>query len=138
MPEKADDPSIGDDEIVYRRIPNVAQSAFIVVDEGTGKRRPTTAIFRPDEDGVSVYCDSILRQYKLDEKSLIRDPLNGVLSLTVGDVRAEDLGVASDAWPRGNGKFDKRAAQAETAPAGPDLHGYHRSGGRLAVTVTFF
>lgn len=135
MPEKADDPSIENDEIVYRRIPNVAQSAFMVVDEGTGERRPSTAIFRPDEDGVSVYRDSILRSYNLDENALIRDPRNGVLSLTVGEIRAEKLGVASDAWPPSNDPHDRDAAHALIVGMGDLTKGQRKEKRRALVQM---
>jgi hypothetical protein len=67
MQEFPDDPTIKDDEILYRRIPN---ASFMVIDELTQVRRPTSAVFNPDKDGG-----------------------------TVADVRAEGLGVALDAWP---------------------------------------
>ncbi len=94
-----DDPAINDDEILYRRIPNVEHASFMVTDEMTKVRRPTSAVFRPDNDGLSVYIDSILRQHGLTERDVQTRPQSGVLSLMVGDVRAEELGVATDAWP---------------------------------------
>jgi hypothetical protein len=101
MQELTDDPTINDGEILYRRIPNVEQASFMVTDEVTKARRPTSAVFRPDKDGLSVYIDSILREYELSERDVQTRPESGVLSLTVGDVRAEVLGVAPDAWPKG-------------------------------------
>lgn len=99
MQELADDPTVDDGEILYRGIPNVGQASFMVTDEVTKVRRPTSAVFRPDKDGLSVYVDSILRQHELTEQDVQTRPESGVLSLTVGDVRAEELGVAPDAWP---------------------------------------
>lgn len=104
MQELINDPTIDNDEILYRRIPNVEQGSFMAIDEATMVRRPTSAVFRPDKDGLSVYLDSILRKYELTERDVQTRPESGVLSLTVGDIRAEGLGIARDAWP--NGKDD--------------------------------
>lgn len=96
MQELPDDPTIKDDEILYRRIPN---ASFMVIDELTQVRRPTSAVFSPDKDGLSVYIESILSQHKLCERDVQTRPGSGVLSLVVADVRAEGLGVTPDAWP---------------------------------------
>lgn len=100
MQELSDDPKISNDEILYRRIPNVEHASFMVIDEVTRVRRPTSAVFRPDNDGLSVYIDSILRQHGLTERDVQTRLASGVLSLVVGDVRAEELGVVPDAWPK--------------------------------------
>jgi hypothetical protein len=55
----SDDFTINDDEILYRRIPNVEHASFMIVDEMTGVRRPTTAVFRPDKGD----CQCTLNQF---------------------------------------------------------------------------
>lgn len=99
MQEKGDDPSIDNAEVLYRRISNVGQASFMIIDEKTGARRPTSALFRPDKDGLSVYLDSVLRRHGLTETAVLTRPESGVLSLTAQDVRDEELGVAADPWP---------------------------------------
>lgn len=94
-----DDSTISDDEVLYRRIPNVEHASFMVVDEMTGVRRPTSAVFRPDQDGLSVYIKSILDEHGLAERDVQTRPESGVLSLLARDIRDEKLGVVRDAWP---------------------------------------
>lgn len=66
--ELPDDPTtIEDDEILYRRIPD---ANFMVIDELTQVRRPTSAVFRPDKDGLLVYIESILSHHKLTERDV--------------------------------------------------------------------
>lgn len=45
--ELIDDAKIDNDEILYRRIPNVEQGSFMVIDEATKVRRPTSAVSIP-------------------------------------------------------------------------------------------
>jgi hypothetical protein len=104
MQELTDDSTISDGEILYRRIPNVGHASFMLIDEVTNIRRPTSAVFRPDKDGLSVYLDSILRQHELTERDVQTRPESGVLSLTVGDVRAEEPGCRARCMVKGNGR----------------------------------
>ncbi len=53
----------------------------------------------PDEYGVSVYRERVLREDGLSAADLIRDPMNGVVSVTAQAVRSFGLGVVPDAWP---------------------------------------
>ncbi len=42
----------------------------MVIDELTQVRRPTSAVFRPDKDGLLVYIESILSHHKLTERDV--------------------------------------------------------------------
>jgi hypothetical protein len=97
--ERPDDPSIGPDDTIYRRIPHGAGGNFVVSDDALGRQRPSSGLFVPDEDGVSVYLASILSGHDLGPESLLRDSTNGVAGASVGTVREVELGVARDAWP---------------------------------------
>jgi hypothetical protein len=61
-----------------------------------------------------VYIKSILNEYELVERDVQTRPESGVLSLLVGDVRDEKLGVVRDPWPKHAGDQDhpRNAAHA--------------------------
>lgn len=99
MAEKPDDPAIPDGEILYRRLPNGTPD-MVSVDQLTGARRPSTAAFKPDADGISVYRHAVLTHGGLGPNALVRSPLNLVVAIDVGDVRSIGLGVHDDPWPR--------------------------------------
>ncbi|MER6007421.1 hypothetical protein ABT120_53395 [Nonomuraea angiospora] len=95
------DLAIPDDEVVYRRLKR-GDADWIFVDSITGARRPTSGAFLPDEDGVSVYRFSVLKDNGLSASALIREPDNQIASVEVGDVRTiEGLDVHDDPWPPG-------------------------------------
>jgi hypothetical protein len=93
-----DDPSIPSDELLYRRIPQ-GTSNFVAIDQITGARKPSSGVFKPDTDGISVYRHTMLLENGLGPSDLVRQPLNLIVSVTVEDVRSLDLGVHDDAWP---------------------------------------
>jgi hypothetical protein len=72
---------------------------MIAVDALTGVRRPSTAAFQPDEDGVSVYRFSLLLAAGLTPADLCMKPGHLVVGLSVEDVRRLELGVREDSWP---------------------------------------
>jgi len=75
---------------------------MIRTDLATGERRPSSGSFKPDEDGVSVYRESKLKEVGLQPAAIIKKPWNLVVGLLVGDVRAiSPLGVRDDPWPAG-------------------------------------
>lgn len=95
-----DDPSIGDDDVLYRRLAN-GLADMVSVDQVTGIRRPTSGAFRPDEDGISVYRSSVLAAADMGPSDVVVMPLNLVIGVEVGDVRGISLGVLNDPWPSG-------------------------------------
>ena len=95
----SDDPSIDDDDRLYRRLSDNGPN-MIAVDVLTGDRRPTSGAFKPDDDGVSVYRESLLQQASLSAADVVRAPQNLVVALPVGAVRSiRPLGVRDDPWP---------------------------------------
>jgi hypothetical protein len=98
-PSLDDDPSIPDDETVYRRLSDSGPS-MIAVDLKTQRRRPSSGAFQPDSDGVSVYRKSRLEAARLTAADIKRAPQNIVVGLGVGEIRTTtQLGVHDDAWP---------------------------------------
>ena len=95
-----DDASIPDDEELNRRLSDESPN-MVVVDALSGARRPSSGAFKPDDDGVSVYREGVLRSRGLTAADLVVRPGNLVVSLPVGAVRAISLGVRDDPWPRG-------------------------------------
>jgi hypothetical protein len=72
---------------------------MVAVDQATGERRPTSGAFKPDDDGVSVYQQSVLRAHGLGPADLVRSSLNLVVEVLAGDLRTIDLDVRPDPWP---------------------------------------
>ena len=92
-----DDPNIPDDEILFRRL-SYDGGAWVAIRKDTGARRPSSAGFDPDTDGLSVFRQAVL---------LAQDPPLGpadvgeiVAGFTVADVRSLRLGVKDDPWPK--------------------------------------
>jgi len=74
---------------------------MLLTNLATGERRPTTAAFTPDLDGVSVYRESRLRETGLTATALVRAPQNLVIALGVAEIRRlARLGVRDDPWPQ--------------------------------------
>jgi hypothetical protein len=93
------DGTVPDDDAVYRRLSDSGPN-MVSIDVGTGLRRPSSGAFKPDEDGVSVYRDSVLRAAGLSPVDLVRAPQNLVVIVTVSDVRSiPPLDVRDDPWP---------------------------------------
>ena len=71
-----------------------------MTDAITGEKRPSSGAFKPDEDGVSVYLESILIDNRLTVSDIVSRPNNLVVAIEVGDVRLiPPLGVHRDPWP---------------------------------------
>jgi hypothetical protein len=97
-----DDPSIPDDEILYRRLSYDHDQAWVVRDLVTGQRvKPASGAFKPDADGVSVFRHSLLAELEppLGAANLVVAPENAVVGFTVEDLRSLLLGVKDDQWP---------------------------------------
>jgi hypothetical protein len=96
---KPDDPSVRDDEILFRYSPSIPHKNWTVTDQETQDVQITLAALSWDDDGISCYRELILRQNGMDWSAVKREPKNGVFSLVVADVRSEGLGVAFDPNP---------------------------------------
>jgi hypothetical protein len=88
-----DDPSILDDEVLYRYIhPN-----FWVVDESSTRRISSVFMrFEPGADGISVYSAKLLIDENLTPEEILPDQSYGLASLSVGDAREMECGVIRD------------------------------------------
>ena len=107
---KPDDPSVGNDEVLYRYSPSVPHKYWTVVDQETEEVQITLAALSWDEDGISCYRKSVLHQHGMDWPDVKREPKNGVFSLIVGDVRMRRLGVAFDPNPETDQPHPRDAA----------------------------
>jgi hypothetical protein len=96
---KPDDPSVGNDEVLYRYSPSIPHKNWTVVDQETKEIQIALAALSWDEDGISCYRELILREHGLTWVDIKREPKNGVFSLVVQDIRRESLGVAFDPYP---------------------------------------
>jgi hypothetical protein len=109
---QSDDPSVVDDEVLYRRIARYGDTSMIVVDEGSGDVRISSGAFNLNSDGCSVYLHSVLAQNELTVESLVRAPQNVIISVTAATVREERLGVRPDPWPPDSDGHPRDAAHA--------------------------
>jgi hypothetical protein len=96
---KPDDPSIANDEVLYRYSPSIPHKYWTVIDQETQQIYITLAALSWDDDGISCYRELILGQYGLDWSDVKRERKNGVFSLVVQDIRDQQLGVAFDPNP---------------------------------------
>lgn len=90
-----DDPTIGDNEVIWRRIPE----SWVIWDDNLKRKRPTSQFFRQDGP-VSVYIASAAHSAQAvmeegKEKYLV--------ALPVGFVRKHGLGIVRDATSGGLG-----------------------------------
>lgn len=92
-----DDASIGDEETVLRRVPE----GFTVYDDNLQRHRPSTQAFLQDgPDGlVSVYLSS----ETTSEAVASGGPERFLASITVGQLRAQELGIVRDRSSGGPG-----------------------------------
>ena len=104
-----DDPTVADDEVLYRRIHK--SQAF--TDEH-GHLRPGSGAFEDREDGISVFLRSVLVEYghAVPEVVVADLPNRHVAALTVRDVRALGCGVTRDPDPPGEVPHACNAAHA--------------------------
>lgn len=93
-----DDPSILDDEVLFRRIPPLHH----FFDENEQRYRPSSAAFEDDDDGdpMSVYLSTvILRENRQPESVLAGHEGYSLASITAGLARACDQTVHRDPLP---------------------------------------
>lgn len=93
-----DDPSIPGDEVLYRRL-SFDGGAWVTPREPV---RPSSGGFDPDTDGVSVFRRALLLHQNppLGPSDVALRPGDILVSFTVADVRALQLGVRDDPWPK--------------------------------------
>ena len=96
MTSPSDDASIAGDDLLYRRVHHT-----MVVSDGTGGERPSSAAFRPndndDDDGLSAYLRSALLQIPAEPADCLPDLDDySLASLIVGEVRNRGHGVLRD------------------------------------------
>jgi hypothetical protein len=72
---------------------------MVAFDQVTGRRRPSSGAFQPDDDGISVYRDAILRSNGLSPDDIRKFPWNLVVGVGVADLRTIALDVRDDPWP---------------------------------------
>jgi hypothetical protein len=99
VPVPGDQLDIPDEEVLYRRLSDDSPN-MVTIDRTTGLGRPSSGAFKPDDDGVSVFRESVLRRHHLSA-DVVADRSIGQLIATirVGQVRQESLGVRDDSWP---------------------------------------
>lgn len=80
---------------VHRRIP--LRPSHLKVDQATGKvLRPSSAAFSPDEDGLSVYLDSVLAARRVALPALRTKPEQALAGLDEAAITDAGLSVAAD------------------------------------------
>ena len=93
--EVTDDPTIVDDQIIWRRVPD----AWVVGNKNTNRKRPTTQCFLQDgpDKPVSVYISSetisvqsIMKEGK--ERFLVAIPVSFIREIGLGIVRDSSTG----------------------------------------------
>ncbi|GAA3104266.1 hypothetical protein GCM10020254_57610 [Streptomyces goshikiensis] len=92
-----DEPSIPDDETIYRRIPNKPE--FMAPDLLSGERAVSRTAFQWDDDGISVHRSSILEANDLGPESIIRREGQMVFGFTAAAPRVCGAGVVDDPIP---------------------------------------
>lgn len=100
---------LGNDRL-FRRISKSGDTNMLLTDEATGNRMVSSGAFVMDEDGCSVYIESLLLAEELGPEALVDEPQNVVISVTVETVIAADLGVHPDPLPVGPGDHRRNAA----------------------------
>lgn len=93
-----DDPRITDTEALCRRLSDSSPN-MLVRDEVSGERRPSSAAFKPDADGISVYRLDVLTGSGLGPADLCTRDAQLVVTVQTADVRSQGLGVRPDPWP---------------------------------------
>jgi hypothetical protein len=111
MTDAGNETSIPDSESLLRRVPSIDNIAMVALDEGTGRRRLTSACFKLSkaddgtgkkipEDGISVYLASVLHDHDMDAHALVKEPaINVIAAVPASEPRRLVLDVVADPWP---------------------------------------
>ena len=96
---------LAEDDGVLRRISD-SNPNMVTTDRITGERRPSSGVFHPDGDGVSVYSRQVMQQIGVVPADLlvrrgnllVQLPVTAIRSLGDGDGQ-RPLDVIADPWP---------------------------------------
>ncbi|MFE7838703.1 hypothetical protein ACFU53_22420 [Streptomyces sp. NPDC057474] len=89
-----DDASILDEEVIYRRVPDVPN--FLTADLISGDRKPSRAAFQFDSDGISIHRKALLDEHGLGPDSVIKKPGQMVFSFLAAVPRSHGVGIIYD------------------------------------------
>jgi hypothetical protein len=92
------DPEIKDDEWLYRRVPT-RPDFFQQFDLRTGERILGRGAFQFDDDGMSVYRESLIKIHNLTLRQVRRSTEFLLCKFTVGQIRELEAGVVDDPDP---------------------------------------
>lgn len=100
-PSVANDATIDNQDLLLRRVYDAGATTFVVIDQLSRRRTPTSASFRvqDDEDGLSLYLESVLVAAGLDATAVVSAPMNAVAALPAQAIRSVGLGVVRDPFP---------------------------------------
>jgi hypothetical protein len=132
---KPDDPSIGNDEVLYRYSPSIPHKHWTIVDQETKEIQITLAALSWDDDGISCYRERILQEHGLSWADTKREARNGVFSLVAQDIRTESLGVAFDPYPESGDGHPRDAAHTLIVDCGLPKKQNKAARERLAVVA---
>lgn len=89
------DPTIPDDECLYRRVPR-KPDYYLQRDLETGEMRLGRAAFQFDDDGMSVYRHALIFENELTASQIRRNESNDLWRFTAGAARKLSVGVVDD------------------------------------------
>ena len=78
----------------------------------------SSGAFTPDDDGISVYRETLLSRAGLEVRAVVRHPLNAVASLPASAVRGMQLDVVPDPQPPTSADLDPRLGVAHALIVG--------------------
>ncbi|WP_141689522.1 hypothetical protein [Streptomyces sp. DI166] len=95
----SEEQEILDGDLLWRRV-NTKVPSMIRRDSVTQEELgPSSAAFKPHDDGTSVYVRRILDEHRVEPTGLSEDPHDSIWELEVKGVRDQDLDVVPDPWP---------------------------------------
>lgn len=80
---------------------NTLGTTYIIEDAVTHQRRPSSAAFTVDADGISLYAEPILIGAGLSARDIADNPLNAVAAVPVAVFTRLELPIAKDPHPSG-------------------------------------
>jgi hypothetical protein len=86
---------------LLRRIPSLENEQFYAVNTATGERYFSSSCFklRPDETGLSIFSETIIKRLELTYADVCRKPHNAVASLPGSEPPRRGLRTEPDPWP---------------------------------------
>ncbi|GGO47560.1 hypothetical protein [Streptomyces lasiicapitis] len=87
-------------DLLWRRV-NIKQPCMMRYDSVTQEELgPSSAAFKPHDDGTSVYVRRILDECEVGLAEVSENSHDSIWELESKSVRDQDLDVISDAWPQ--------------------------------------